>query len=116
MKINFDNNVVIGGKSVIKAPDDMPLDFSGSGNQIFNVENVFDFYSRNSPEDLGLNPDVPRENLESLVSGLVAIRDEPVERKKALIDGSGIAAWLKAGVSLADLTSRLIQLCDKVPT
>ncbi|AMT88364.1 hypothetical protein [Pseudomonas koreensis] len=113
MKIQFNNNVVIGSKSLIKAPDDMPLDFSGSGNKLFEVENVFDFYSRSNPEDLGLKPDVPRENLESLVSGLVAIRDEPVERKRELIDGSGIAAWLKAGISLADLMSRLIALCDK---
>lgn len=112
MKINFNNNVVRGCKSLIRAPNDMQLDFSGSGNQISEVENVFDFYTRSSPEDLGLNPDVPRENIESLVSGLAAIRDEPVERKKALIDGSGIAAWLKAGVSFAELTSRVIALSD----
>ena len=115
MKINFNNNTIIDCGTLLSSPADAPLEFVGAGNHIERVDTIFRLHHGVDPEDLGLSEATPADQLDDLITGIVAIRDEPLESKKALIDDSGIAAWLKSGVGFADLMSKIIALCEKIP-
>lgn len=114
IEINFDDNVVNGGKSVVSAPDDMDLKFTGAGNQIHNVEKVFHFYNAAHLAALGLSEQTDAGELERVVDQLRAMPDASEAEKIEVVSSSRLKEFLAYGSSITTIAKNVIDMVMKL--
>lgn len=114
IQINFNDNVVLGAKALVSAPDDIDLKFTGAGNQLHNVEKVFHFYSADHLAALGLSEQTDAGELERVVEQLRAMPDASEVEKIEVVSSSRLKEFLAYGSSIATIANNVIDMATKL--
>lgn len=114
IEIKFDNNTVNGFKSIITAPHDIDMKFSGSGNKISGTDQVFNFYERVRVTDLALAENTPPMEVELVVNQLRAMPDASEAEKIEIVSNSRLKDYLVHGSSITTIAKNVIDIALKL--
>jgi hypothetical protein len=114
LEVTFNNNVVTGGKSVVTAADDVDMKFSATGNQIHNVENVFNIYSPARIAALGLTDQIHPEVLDQVVAQINEMPDASEAEKIEVVANSRLKNFIAHGTDLLTMAKSVVEIAATV--
>lgn len=114
VKIDLIGNTIINCGGVLQAPSDMDLEFTASGNSMSQVGTIFHFTDPQKAESLGLEPGANMQDVDQVLEKLAGAVHASVMEQQEIVSESKLVGFLKGGVTIAELTSRLIDIVKNV--